>query len=77
MNARNAMSDEIPQVQEFVVLYRRAFELYGIRALWNVRQYEEPEPGDALAVARALRIEGDMQARFLAEEIERACLAAV
>jgi hypothetical protein len=31
----------------------------------------------AFAVARALRIEGNMPARFLAERIERACRAAV
>jgi hypothetical protein len=71
------MSEEMPETREFVTLYRRAFELYGIRALWNVRQLENPEPEDALAAARALRIEGNMKARFLAEEIERACLAPV
>ena len=58
-------------------LYRRAFVEYGAHALWNKRQLENPTPDDALVVARALRIEGDRDARRLAEEIERACRAAV
>ena len=57
-------------------LYRRAFEQYGVRALWNKRSLEEPTPADALVVARALRIEGDREARYLAEQIEQACRAA-
>lgn len=61
---------------EFVALYRRAFADYGTRALWNLRPFETPTQEDALSIARALRIEGDIRARFLAEAIERACLAA-
>lgn len=61
----------------FVSLYRRAFAEYGAQALWNLRQHDLPSHEDALVVARALRVEGDMPARFLAEEIERACLATV
>ena len=34
---------------------------------------EEPTPEDALAAARALRIEGERGARPLAEQIEEAC----
>jgi hypothetical protein len=74
------MSDEIvctsTTLPEFVTLYRRAFADYGTRALWNLRSFERPTQEDALTVARALRIEGDIRARFLAEAIERACLAA-
>lgn len=62
---------------DFVSLYRRAFAEYGTRALWNKRRCDEPTAQDALVVARALRIEGDRNARRLAEEIERACRAAV
>jgi hypothetical protein len=58
-------------------LYRRAFAEYGTQALWNMRSFETPTAEDALVVARALRVEGDMRARFLAEEIERACRATV
>ncbi len=38
---------------------------------------ENPAKEDALVVARALRIEGDREARRLAEQIEQACRAAV
>ena len=62
---------------KYVRLYRRAFAEFGVRALWNKRLLEEPTPEDALVVARALRIEGNLDARRLAEEIEQACRAAV
>ena len=61
---------------DYVSLYRRAFAEYRAMALWNMRVFDNPTPGDALAVARALRIEGDLPARRLAEEIEKACCAA-
>ena len=56
-------------------LYRRAFADYRTRALWNLRQFEDPTIEQALLVARHLRIEGDMQARRLAEQIEKAASA--
>ncbi len=62
---------------DYLSLYRRAFEQYGVRALWNKRLLEEPTPADALVVARALRVEGNREARYLAEQIEQACRAAV
>jgi hypothetical protein len=58
-------------------LYRRAFTEYGTHALWNKRPVESPTAEDALVVARALRLEGDLGARQLAEQIEQACRAAV
>jgi hypothetical protein len=58
-------------------LYRRAFAEYGTQALWNKRLLDAPTPEDALVVARALRIEGDREARRLAEQIEQACDAAL
>ena len=61
----------------FATLYRRAFAEFGTLALWNLRRFETPTPEDALVVARALRIEGNLAARCLAEEMERACHAAV
>ena len=57
-------------------LYRQAFERFSARALWHMRRFEQPTPEDALAVARSLRKEGDLPARFLAEQIEQACRAA-
>ena len=64
------------QSEDLASLYRRAFAEYGARALWNKRQIETPTPADALVVARALRVEGNREARRLAEQIERACRAA-
>jgi hypothetical protein len=65
------------EVPDFVALYRLAFAEYGAHALWNLRMFDAPTEEDALVVAHALRVEGDMKARFLAEEIERVCRAAV
>lgn len=70
------MSTE-PRGSDFIRLYREAFAEYGARALWNKRVLEEPTREDALVVARALRMEGDRDARSLAERIERACRATV
>ena len=67
------MSSERAHPSDFVSLYRRAFAEYGARALWSMRSLEAPTPEDALVVARALRIEGDREARHLAEQIEQAC----
>jgi len=71
------MNTETPQPEDFASLYRRAFTEYGSRALWNKRELEAPTPADALVVARALRVEGNRESRRLAEEIERACRAAI
>jgi hypothetical protein len=70
------MNDTQPVTEDFATLYRRAFADYGAQALWNKQFLEEPTPEDALVIARALRIEGDREARKLAEEIEKACRAA-
>jgi hypothetical protein len=71
------MNDTPREPETFATLYRRAFAEYGTQALWNKRMLEEPTPDDALVIARALRIEGDRKARKLAEEIEKACRAAL
>jgi hypothetical protein len=71
------MNDQPPEPADLLDLYRRAFAEYGTQALWNKRLIEAPTPEDALVVARALRIEGDREARRLAEQIERACHAAL
>jgi hypothetical protein len=71
------MTIEQIQPEDFVSLYRRAFAKYATHALWNKRALEAPTPEDALVIARALRIEGDREARHLAERIERACRAAL
>jgi hypothetical protein len=72
------MTDAPPKPEDnFASLYHRAFAQYRTRALWNKRMLEEPTREDALVVARALRIEGDREARKLAEQIEKACRAAL
>ncbi len=71
------MNDTPPEPETLPTLYRRAFAEYGVQALWNKRMLEEPTPDDALVIARALRIEGDREARKLAEQIEKACRAAL
>ena len=66
-----------PTQPEFVSLYERAFKEYGMMALWSSRPVSDPTPADALAITHSLRVEGNLEARRLAEEIEQACHAAV
>jgi len=70
------MIDQTPSVEDFVILYRRAFSEFGVQALWNMRALENPTAADALAITRALRLHGGMNGRRLAEEIEGLCRAA-
>jgi len=60
---------------DVVGLYRRAFAEFRSRALWNIREFEDPTIEQVLAITRQLRIEGDMNARRLAERIEEAARA--
>jgi hypothetical protein len=62
------MSQDQTPPEDFASLHRRA--------LWNVRQVENPSTNDALAITQSLRVEGDLNARNLAEQIEKACRAA-
>jgi hypothetical protein len=71
------MSTQPTNSDDLASLYRRAFAQYGTQALWNKRAIADPSREDALVVARALRIEGNLAARKLAEQIERACHAAI
>ena len=73
----NPIAEGQNPLPEFVALYRRAFADYRAQALWNMRFFEAPTEADALVVARALRIEGNVQARALAEQIEQVCRTAV
>jgi hypothetical protein len=70
------MSTAPPPPDDFASLYRRAFQEHLARALWSTRLLDDPTPEDALVVSRALRIEGNREARVLAEQIEQACRAA-
>ena len=71
------MSQQAAEVEDYVTLYRQAFKEFGVMALWNKRLLDDPTAGDALVIARALRNEGNLDARRLAERIERACRATV
>jgi hypothetical protein len=61
---------------DYRALYDQAFQEFGALALWNSRRLSTPTTADAIAVARALRVEGNLRARALAERIEAACRAA-
>ncbi|MBF0486862.1 MAG: hypothetical protein HQK98_01750 [Nitrospirae bacterium] len=65
------------QLKEIETLYRIAFEKYGAVALWSSHPVPNPTREDALAIVRSLRVEGDLAARRLAEQIEKVCRAAV
>ena len=56
-----------------MTLYRRAFEEFGTSALWSSKPVADPTPADALAITHSLRVEGNLHARRLAEQIEQAC----
>jgi len=73
----NVMSTETEQTTGFATLYRRAFKDYGASDLWSSRPVPDPTCEDALAITRSLRVEGDLRARRLAEQIEQACCADV
>ncbi|MCG6551311.1 MAG: hypothetical protein L7F77_03210 [Candidatus Magnetominusculus sp. LBB02] len=63
------------QLKDIETLYRMAFEKYGAIALWHSRPVPNPTRDDALAITQSLRVEGDLEARKLAEQIEKACRA--
>ena len=44
---------------------------------WSGKPVPDPTPADALAITHSLRVEGNLRARRLAEEIEQACRAAL
>jgi hypothetical protein len=66
-----------PASESVAALYRQAFEEFGARALWSSRPAPYPTAADALAIVHSLRVEGDLNARRLAERIEAACRAAL
>ena len=56
-------------------LYRQAFAEFGTLMLWSSRPVEHPTARDALAITESLRVEGNRDARRLAERIEALCRA--
>jgi hypothetical protein len=68
-------TSEPTQAPDFAILYRRAFEEFGVAALWSSKPVPDPTPADALAITKALRTHGGMEGRRLAERIEGLCRA--
>ena len=71
------MNDPTTVSEDLVNLYNRAFAEFGASALWSSRPVPDPTPADALAITHSLRVEGNLEARRLAEQIERLCHAAL
>jgi hypothetical protein len=72
------MNDPSSEPEEnFASLYRRAFKEFGASVLWSSKPVPDPTPADALAITHSLRVEGNREARQLAEKIEKACRAAL
>jgi hypothetical protein len=71
------MDDPTTEPIDFVILYRRAFKEFGTSALWSSKPVPDPTPADALAITHSLRVEGNLESRRLAEQIERLCRAAI
>jgi hypothetical protein len=69
------MNGQTEPQQDYASLYRRAFEEFGVMALWSSRPVPDPTPADALAITRSLRAYGGMDGRRLAEQIEKLCRA--
>jgi hypothetical protein len=69
------MATKQTEPNDFTDLYRRAFEEFGVSALWSSKPVPDPTPADALAITRSLRTHGGMKGRRLAENIERLCRA--
>ena len=65
----------LPVTDDIVGMYRLAFKTFGSRALWNIKQFDQPTKSQVLANTRQLRTEGNMSARRLAEQIETAARA--
>ena len=66
-----------PAPDSVVRLYQLAFAQFGVQSLWYSRRLAHPTIRQALGVAEGLRREGSMRSRPLAEQIERACRAAL
>lgn len=66
-----------PAPEGIARLYRQAFSDFGARALWSSRPVDHPTIASALSITESLRVEGNLDARRLAEQIEQACRAAL
>ena len=74
--AQQTRDETTDPATELTRLYFQAFREFGTMALWSMRPVENPTAEDALAITRALRTEGNMASRRLAEQIEKLARAA-
>jgi len=72
---RNILKATMTRQDQIVQLYNQAFSNFGTLALWNMRPVRNPTRQDALAITEALRVEGNLDARALAFQIESLCHA--
>jgi hypothetical protein len=70
------MDDPTPEPMDVACLYRRAFAEFGASALWSSKPVSDPSLAEALTNTHNLRVEVDLQACRLVEQIERQCRAA-
>ena len=57
-------------------LYQAAWDRYEARCLWNLRKADEPDVHDVEETAKALRMNGDLEACLLADRLREAARAA-
>ena len=62
-----------PAPPELRALYDEAFRRFGPIALWSSRPVPNPTIAGLLAITGSLRVEGGIQGRRLAVQIETAC----
>jgi hypothetical protein len=77
LNELKSLGADRPAPESVLRLYQQAFAEFGPLALWSSRPASHPTLASALAITESLRVEGNRDARWLAERIEEACRAAL
>jgi hypothetical protein len=66
-----------PAPSEIASLYHEAFDRYELQCFWSTRRMAEPKFSDVIDAVGRLKRDGDMVARRLAVQIEKAAYAAL
>ncbi|TLX17307.1 hypothetical protein FFR93_07390 [Rhizobium sp. MHM7A] len=66
-----------PAPSNIARLYHEAFDRYELQCFWSTKRMDEPKFSDVLDAVSRLKRDGDMVARRLAVEIEKAAYAAL
>jgi hypothetical protein len=77
IDALKQRGSEKPAPEAVAALYRQAFLEFGSQALWSSQPSPHPTLASVLAITESLRVEGNRDARRLAERLEEACRAAL